>query len=603
MPLPQDQSSLQQLRLDTFAAYQSAKANNLQDKMDEAIGLLTDIDNALDALALGQLAGLAGRLTLLKAGIASALATAKSWPFGTAPAPSDHERPNIAVPPGEPTVTDPDNTGETTVATGPNDYLALWRSMEVSPDWKKKADAVARRIIAAQNRYATVVAGTSVPWWFVAVVHAMECSLNFTEHLHNGDPLTARTVHEPSGRPPSGSPPFSWEESATDAIAYEGLTKIASWPMSTVLYRWHCYNGVKNEYTRRGIPTPYLWSGSQHYQKGKYIADHVFDPEKVSGQVGAAVILRSLIDLGAVVLADDAPAVAGKPATPDNPVIAGNPAVATGHQASLVLPLDDPSFMHARTELDFPGTLSTDLAKSKSNSAAIRRAQEWLNLQDCVTPIDGGYGDSTKEQVRRFQEKNGRPQTGEIDAETWALLTEPMRRALAPLQLPAGASLEDAVIAAARQHIAQKPTEIGGNNRGPWVRLYMKGDEGEAQKWCAGFVSLMVAQACRDLGIKLPFKRQVGVDALVADAKASGRFIGEKDVKDPVLRRSRVTPGMLFVVRASPTDWTHTGIVLQLKDTTFDSLEGNTGGDGGTDGPNARIGNRSYAGKDFIRLV
>lgn len=588
MPLPQDQSALEQLRLDTFAAYQDAKAHNLQEKMDEAVKLLTDIDAALDDSVLGELKGYADRLTILKAGIEAATAIAKSWPFGTSPAPSDHERPNFAALPGEPASIDPGNTAETATATGPNDYLALWATMKVSPDWRASADAIAKRIIAAQNRYATVVAGTKVPWWFVAVVHAMECSLRFDKHLHNGDPLTDRTVQEPRHRPPSGSPPFTWEESAVDAIAYEGLTKITDWPLRTVLYRWHCYNGINNEYTRRGIPTPYLWSGSQHYTKGKYVADHVFDPEKPSGQVGAAVILRSLIDLGAVTLADT-----------QNPAVIGNPAAATGHTASLLLALDDSPFAHAKAELDFPGNLSA----GSSLAPAVRRVQEWLNLHDCVTSIDEDFGTSTGEQVRRFQGKNGRPQTGEVDAETWALLTEPMRHALATLQLPAGSSLEDAVIAAARQHIAQKPTEIGGNNCGPWVRLYMKGDEGEAQKWCAGFVSLIVAQACRDLGAPPPFRRQVGVDQLVADARASGRFVPENDARDPTLRRSRVHPGMLFVVRSSPTDWTHTGIVLQLNDTSFDSLEGNTGGDGGTDGPNARIGNRSYANKDFLRLV
>ena len=43
--------------------------------------------------------------------------------------------------------------------------------------------------------------------------------------------------------------------------------------------------------------------------------------------------------------------------------------------------------------------------------------------------------------------------------------------------------------------------------------------------------------------------------------------------------------------------------MLAVKPTTFDTLEGNTGGDGGTDGADARQGNRSYVDKDFVRLV
>jgi hypothetical protein len=131
----------------------------------------------------------------------------------------------------------------------------------------------------------------------------------------------------------------------------------------------------------------------------------------------------------------------------------------------------------------------------------------------------------------------------------------------------------------------------------------MQGQDGKDQKWCAGFVCLIVAQAARDLGTNPPFKRQVGVDALVEDAKKNDRFIAENEVSDPIERKSKLRAGRIFVVRNTPTDWTHTGIVLGLNDQTFDTLEGNTGGDGGTDGANARQGNRSYTKKDFLRLI
>ena len=61
-----------------------------------------------------------------------------------------------------------------------------------------------------------------IPWWFVAVIHDLEASRNFNAHLHNGDPLTHRTVHVPKNRPP-GNPPFTFEESARDALTLDGL--------------------------------------------------------------------------------------------------------------------------------------------------------------------------------------------------------------------------------------------------------------------------------------------------------------------------------------------------------------------------------------------
>jgi lysozyme family protein len=534
--------------------------------------------------------------------VEAATTTSLSWPFGQGNAPADHERSfrdslpendaddqGPAEPPPPPAA--PAAPGSVPVVSPgwAEDYKSLWQAMVIRPEWKKAAEAIAQKIVANHGRYSTAVTGTTVPWWFVAVVHAMECSLNFTEHLHNGDPLTARTRQVPEGRPATGNPPFTWEESARDAISYEKLDKVTDWSLPSVLFHWHRYNGINNEYKRRSIPTPYLWSGSQHYVKGKYVADGKFDPDAVSRQVGAAVLLRTLVDLNAVAI-DAAQAVVG------------NPAAATAHVPSLAIDLSGPAFQHVGAELDYPGALASGSGRDDAERRAVRRVQEWLNIHDCTTAIDNGFGDSTAEQLKAFQTKSGREPTGQLDPETWSLLTAPLRRALAAIDHGGSSSLEDAVIRVAQQHIREAPIEIGGNNRGPWVRLYMVGQDGEAQKWCAGFVCFVVAQAARDLGIAIPFRRQAGVDALVEDAKTSRRFIAEADVSDPTERTAKLRPGTIFVVRASATDWTHTGLVLSVASQTFDTLEGNTGGDGGSDGANARKGNRSYPSKDFLSL-
>jgi lysozyme family protein len=43
------------------------------------------------------------------------------------------------------------------------------------------------------------------------------------------------------------------------------------------------------------VPTPYLWSFSSLYEKGKFVADGVFDPAAVSKQCGAAVMLKAVL--------------------------------------------------------------------------------------------------------------------------------------------------------------------------------------------------------------------------------------------------------------------------------------------------------------------
>ena len=57
----------------------------------------------------------------------------------------------------------------------------------------------------------------------------------------------------------------------------------------------------------------------------------------------------------------------------------------------------------------------------------------------------------------------------------------------------------------AGQHLAQGPREVGGDNRGPWVRAYMGGQDGKWARWCAGFVSTLLAQGCAALKIQTPY--------------------------------------------------------------------------------------------------
>jgi len=44
------------------------------------------------------------------------------------------------------------------------------------------------------------------------------------------------------------------------------------------------------------VLTPYLWSKTNHYVKGKYASDGKFDPELVDKQVGVAAIYKYLTD-------------------------------------------------------------------------------------------------------------------------------------------------------------------------------------------------------------------------------------------------------------------------------------------------------------------
>lgn len=156
-------------------------------------------------------------------------------------------------------------------------------------------DKCVQTIVAGQKQYEAISAATGIPWYFIGIIHNMECSCNFNKHLHNGDPLNARTAQVPKGNPKKGNPPFSFFDSATDALNVEGFTQWADWSIGGMLYCFEKYNGFG--YRKKNINSPYLWSCSNQYSKGKYVKDGIFDPQAVSSQVGTAVILRRMSEL------------------------------------------------------------------------------------------------------------------------------------------------------------------------------------------------------------------------------------------------------------------------------------------------------------------
>lgn len=190
-----------------------------------------------------------------------------------------------------------------------DDYRRLFQTARVRPERKALVGQVVESLVAHRDRYESVGHPIGVPWWFVAVIHDLEGSRNFHTHLHNGDPLTHKTVHVPKNRPP-GNPPFTFEESARDALTLEGFAHVADWSISRALFRLERFNGFGYRAATIHIPTPYLWSFSQHYTRGKFSSDGHFDPNLVSRQCGAGVLLRVMVDRGVVTPAAATAAVA-----------------------------------------------------------------------------------------------------------------------------------------------------------------------------------------------------------------------------------------------------------------------------------------------------
>jgi lysozyme family protein len=201
-----------------------------------------------------------------------------------------------------------------------DEYSHLWAEMAIRREKLPEVDSIVDRIVRHKDAYPAVERLTRVPWFAIAVIHRLEAGGDFNCHLHNGDSLIARTVHVPAGRPASGNPPFTWEESASDALHYDGLTQVTDWSIEHLAYLLEGFNGFAYRMKHPNVKSPYLWSYSNHYTSGKYVGDGQWSATAVSGQCGAMVLLKRLQERGEIRL---------DYARPDMPVPVAQPAAAT----------------------------------------------------------------------------------------------------------------------------------------------------------------------------------------------------------------------------------------------------------------------------------
>src|SRR4030095_4196726 len=108
-------------------------------------------------------------------------------------------------------------------------YEQLFNTCAIKPAKFAEIDGIADKIIAKQTRYKGIGDPLNIPWYFIGILHALECNLKFESHLHNGYPLSARTVRVPGGQPKKGNPPFTFEDSAKDALLLKGFDRVTEW--------------------------------------------------------------------------------------------------------------------------------------------------------------------------------------------------------------------------------------------------------------------------------------------------------------------------------------------------------------------------------------
>ena len=265
-------------------------------------------------------------------------------------------------------------------------YESNWANLQIRPARLAEANATARKAINAKATYQQVERLTGVPWCFVALCHYRESNFDFDTYLGNGESLHRVTSLVPKGRGPFAS----FVEGAVDALRIQNFVGAQDWCIARTLYRLECFNGLG--YHAKGVNSPYLYGGSTLYgpteaRAGKFVADHVFDPNHVDSQLGTAVILHAMMSQDSSINFDDSPSI---------------------------VPHSEPD---------------------EDAASSVLLMQQTLNRLGTKPPLaeDGISGPKTKAAVSLFQQQNGLQDTGLLDGTTIAAIT---RAGVQPVQTP-----------------------------------------------------------------------------------------------------------------------------------------------------------------------
>jgi hypothetical protein len=91
------------------------------------------------------------------------------------------------------------------------------------------------------------------------------------------------------------------------------------------------YNGIG--YAAKGVPSPYLWAGTDQYKSGKYIADGVYNAAVVDQQLGCVAMLFSMMAIDPTITFTGAKVKPAESDVPKTGTNVPNPAQSSGWAA------------------------------------------------------------------------------------------------------------------------------------------------------------------------------------------------------------------------------------------------------------------------------
>lgn len=172
--------------------------------------------------------------------------------------------------------------------------LAHWQSVK----FRDTQHALTHEHLAARvltykaNYYDPVEKAMGIPWYMIAALDMREEDFNHSGYLGNGDPFYRVTTHVPRGRGPFKS----WYDGAIDALRLDHVAPAfgegSHWDIVTVLIACEKYNGLG--YAAHGLPSPYVWAGTNVQRAGKYTSDGHWSSVAWDTQPGCAGLFLAL---------------------------------------------------------------------------------------------------------------------------------------------------------------------------------------------------------------------------------------------------------------------------------------------------------------------
>jgi hypothetical protein len=392
--------------------------------------------------------------------------------------------------------------------------------------------------------------------------------------------------------------PYSWVESAVDALSARDLsrwippgTKRDAWSVGLLAYVLERYNGFGYRNFYPFVKSPYLWSFSNIYSRGKYYGDKKFSPTLISQQCGGMVLLAYMQSTE-----PDVAVALGKIAPPPEPEESED-----AHARPTPHPPPGASDFPADV-VKYPGRYLL----REASGPEVKALQVRLAAVGAAPNITSVFDLPTELAVELFQARSvddagcALEVDGVVGPVTWAALFGPS--SVEPARGPAphhetsggGTTLRDALlsVAASQVGVMENPP---GSNRGPEVDQYLT-SAGVAlgNFWCMAFVYWCLNKAAHQAGAVNRIPRS----GLVLDVWNRSQHLPEITVVRAEQARANpalVRPGMVFFLSFGHGAG-HCGIVADNVNGVLATIEGNTNNDGSRNGIGVFERNRRLSG-------